>query len=68
MASKSNSTVLVASALVGALVGLGAGMLLLRRAEQRGSETAITRREGLSLGLLVLGLLRQISQLGDEGK
>jgi hypothetical protein len=68
MASKSNSTVLVVSALIGALAGLGAGILLLRRAEQRGTETAITRREGLSVGLLVLGLLRQIAQLGDENK
>ncbi len=68
MASKSNGAVLVASALIGALVGVGAGMLLLRRADERGSGTAITRREGLSLGLLVLGLLRQIAQLGDEDK
>ncbi len=68
MASKSNGAVLVASALIGALVGVGAGMLLLRRADERGSGGAITRREGLSLGLLILGLLRQIAQLGDEGK
>lgn len=66
MENRSDSSVLVASALIGALVGLGAGILLLRRAEERGSSTAITRREGLSLGLLVLGLLRQITQLGDE--
>ncbi len=68
MDNKSDSSVLVASALIGALVGLGAGMLLLRRAEERGTGTAITRREGLSLGLLILGLLRQIAQLGDEGE
>ncbi len=68
MENKSDSSVLVASALIGALVGLGAGMLLLRRAQERGTGTAITRGEGLSLGLLVLGLLRQIAQLGDEAE
>ena len=62
---KSSGSILFLSAVVGALVGLGAGLLLLRRAEQRGG-SAITRREGLSIGLLVLGLLRQIAQLGDD--
>lgn len=66
MEEKSNSSILIVSTLAGAVVGLAAGVLLLRRAEDRGSETAVTRREGLNIGLLVLGLLRQISQLGDE--
>ena len=57
---------LIISAAIGALVGLGAGIVLLRRAEEKGLEKAVSPREGLSLGLLVLGLLRQISQLGDE--
>ena len=63
---KENSSILLVSAVVGALVGVGAGMLLLRRAEKSGNESAITRREGISIGLLVLGLLRQIAQLGEE--
>ena len=63
---KENSSILLVSAVVGALVGVGAAMLLLRRAEKSGSESAITRREGISIGLLVLGLLRQIAQLGEE--
>ena len=63
---KQNGTILLTSAIVGALVGVGAGILLLRRAEERGDGSAISRREGISIGLLVLGLLRQIAQLGDE--
>lgn len=63
---KQNSSLLAVSALLGALLGLAAGVLLLRRAEQRGSQVAITGGEGLSIGLLALGLLRQIAQLGDE--
>jgi hypothetical protein len=58
--------ILVVSAIVGAIVGVGAGLVLVRRAESRGQTQAITAGEGLSIGLLVLGLLRQISQLGDE--
>jgi hypothetical protein len=63
---RSRSSVLAISAIVGTLVGLAAGVLLLRRAEERGSEVAISGGEGLSIGLLALGLLRQIAQLGDE--
>lgn len=57
--------ILAISAVIGALVGIGAGLVLVKRAEERGNNQALTPREGLSIGLLILGLLRQISQLGD---
>ncbi|UYN92179.1 MAG: hypothetical protein KIT70_01460 [Anaerolineales bacterium] len=60
------SGLLAVSAVLGALMGVAAGVLLLRRAEQRGSQVAISGSEGLSIGLLVIGLLRQIATLGDE--
>lgn len=63
---KKNSSLLAVSAVLGAVLGLAAGVMLLRRAEQRGSEVAISGREGLSIGLLAVGLLRQIATLGDE--
>lgn len=66
MSARNNSSVLVISAVVGAIVGVAAGVLLLRRAEERGSDVAISGGEGLSIGLLAHGLLRQIAQLGDE--
>jgi len=59
----SNLPVLFISAVIGAVVGVGAGLVLLKRGETRGK--TITAGEGLSIGLLVLGLLRQIGQLGD---
>jgi hypothetical protein len=66
MNSRSGKTqTLIISAVIGAIVGAGAGMVLLKRADERGNGAAITGKEGLSIGLLVLGLLRQISQLGD---
>ena len=57
---------LVFGALVGAFTGLVAAMLLNRRAEKIGTETAITAGEGMKLGMLVFGLLRAISSLGDD--
>lgn len=60
-----NRTLLV-GALVGAVTGLVAAMLLNRRAESTGNETAITASEGMKLGVMVVGLLRAIASLGDE--
>lgn len=60
------SGLLAVSAILGAVMGVAAGMLLLRRAEQRGTDIAVNGSEGLSIGLLVIGLLRQISTLGEE--
>ncbi len=56
---------LLFGALIGAVTGLIAASLLNRRAEQTGS-TAITPGDGMKLGVMVFGLLRAISSLGDE--
>ncbi|HLA87043.1 MAG TPA: hypothetical protein VJL10_03385 [Anaerolineales bacterium] len=53
-------------ALIGAVTGLIAAMLLNRRAERSESESAITTGEGLKLGVLVFGLLRAIASLKDD--
>ncbi|HXF85003.1 MAG TPA: hypothetical protein VNK49_06390 [Anaerolineales bacterium] len=59
--------ILFFGALIGAATGLIAAMLLNRRAEKRGDQTAIiTPGEGMKLGMLVFGLLRAIASLGDE--
>ena len=60
------TTTLLAGALIGAVTGLVAAMLLNRRAEKNESETAITTGEGLKLGVMVFGLLRAIASLGDD--
>jgi len=53
-------------ALIGAVTGLVAAMLLNRRAERSESESAITTGEGLKLGVLVFGLLRAIASLKED--
>jgi gas vesicle protein len=58
--------VILGGALLGALVGLVAALLITRRAEKNDRETAITTGEGIKIGALVFGLLRAIASLGDD--
>ena len=60
-----NRTLLL-GALAGAMTGLVAAMLLNRRAEQEGTELALTTGDGMKLGVMVIGLLRAISSMGEE--
>jgi gas vesicle protein len=57
---------LLFGALIGALTGLVAAMLLQRRAEKTGTEISLSAGQGIQLGVMILGLLRAISSLGDE--
>ncbi|MBE7432893.1 MAG: hypothetical protein HS100_03175 [Anaerolineales bacterium] len=60
------SRVLLGGAVIGAVTGLIAAMLLNRRAARSERETAITTGEGLKLGVLIFGLLRAIASLADD--
>lgn len=60
-----NRTLLL-GALLGAVTGLVAAMLLNRRAEEEGSELSLTAGDGMKLGVMVIGLLRAIASLGEE--
>ena len=62
---KNRNTILF-GALIGAVTGIIAAVLLSRRAEKNESETAITTGESLKLGVLVFGLLRAIASLSDD--
>jgi hypothetical protein len=56
---------LTIGAVIGALAGLTAAYLLIQRAENEGETPKLSAGEGVKLGALVLGLLRQVSQLGS---
>ena len=58
--------ILVFGALIGAFTGLVAAMILQRRAEKTGTEISLSTGEGIQLGVMVMGLLRAISSLGEE--
>jgi nitrate reductase gamma subunit len=55
-------------AALGALVGIGAAYLIVQRAEREAGKVRITAGDGVKLGLLVFGLLRQVAQLGEGEK
>jgi hypothetical protein len=59
------SKVLLIGGVIGALVGVGTTYLLVQQAERRGESLKIGTGEGLRLGMLVLGMLRQVSRLGE---
>lgn len=65
---QNNTRILLAGTLLGAVTGLLAAMLLNRQAERNNREIAITTGEGFQLGLMVVGLLRAIANLGDDEK
>jgi hypothetical protein len=60
-----NRTLLL-GALLGAVTGLVAAMLLNRRAEEEGTELSLTAGDGMKLGVMVIGLLRAIASLGED--
>ena len=51
--------------IIGALIGLAAAYLLWKNAEKSGGELQVSAGEGISLSLLVMGLLRQVAKIGD---
>lgn len=57
---------LIIGAVIGTLVGLGAAYLVVQRAEVEGERPQLSTGEGVKLGLGVLGVLRQIADLGLE--
>lgn len=59
--------VLLIGGAVGLFAGLGAAYLLVQRSERDEEQPVLNLVEGIKLGLLIFGLLRQVSQLG-EGK
>ena len=61
-----NRNTILFGALIGAVTGVVAAILLTRRAEKNERDTAITTGESLKLGVLVFGLLRAIASLGDD--
>lgn len=58
--------ILVFGALIGALTGLVAALMLQRRAERTGSEITLSTGEGIQLGMMVLGLIRAVAGLADR--
>jgi hypothetical protein len=57
---------IVIGGVLGALIGVGAALLLTKRAEQKGTKLSMTPVKGVQLGVMLAGLLRSILSLGDD--
>lgn len=57
---------LISGALIGAAIGLAGAFLLTRKAEETGTAISVSTGDGMRLGVMVIGLLRAISALGEE--
>jgi len=60
--------VMLIGGVVGALLGVGTAYLLAQRAEREGKQLKLGAGEGLRLGMLLLGTLRQVAGLGESRK
>ncbi len=60
--------VLIIGVVVGAAVGAGAAYLYLQRSDNPNAKPNFTTGDGMRLGLLLLGLLRSVAELGNENK
>ncbi len=56
--------ILIAGAIIGALLGVGAGFLYVRVAEEGGGPKKVSTGDAVKLALAALGVVRQASQLG----
>ncbi len=54
---------MIFGAVIGAVVGVVAANMLVKEAEENENESALTPAKGMQLGMLILGLLRQITSL-----
>ena len=54
---------MVVGGLIGALVGVVAANMLVKEVQEGDNESALTPAKGFQLGMMVLGMLRQITNL-----
>jgi len=57
---------LIIGAVAGAALGVAGAFLLNRRAQETGTEITVSAGEGMRLGVMVIGLLRAVADLGED--
>ena len=60
--------VMVIGGIPGALAGVGGAYLLIQNAERSGNQVKVSPGDGIKIGVLLMGLLRQVAELGDSSK
>ncbi len=56
---------LVIGGVLGAVLGVGAAYLYVNNVEESGEDPDVSPRDAVTIGVTVIGLLRQIANLGD---
>lgn len=62
------SKTLGVGAVIGALTGVGIAYFMIQNAEKEGEEFTFSSGQGVKLGLLLLGTIRQVMQMDDGSK
>jgi hypothetical protein len=60
--------ILILGGIIGALMGLGAAYLFVQRAERENRALTLSPSEGIKLGLVALGAMKQFAQMGGGEK
>lgn len=58
--------ILLAGAVIGALAGLGAAYLYVKKSDELAERPRLTSGEGMKIGMGVVGLLKMIADLGNR--
>lgn len=57
---------MIIGGVIGALLGVAAAYMLIKRSEMEGERPQLSTGEGVKLGLGVLGLMRMLADSGDK--
>lgn len=57
---------LVIGAVIGAITGLGAAYIIIRRAEEAQTRPQLTTGDGVKIGMGLAGVLKLISDIGSK--
>lgn len=65
MKREEKTKVILVGALIGALTGAAAAFVLAQNAEKEGKTLELNVSKGVKMGMLLLGMVRQLAQLDD---
>lgn len=64
---KSNSDLYIRGSIAGLIIGLLAAYFYAKAADENGNDKGISSSDFVKLGLAILGIVRQVTELGTGG-
>jgi hypothetical protein len=68
MEPKQKNIIMIVGAVIGTIIGLLAGLILVKNAEQQETKLRVAPKDGVKLGMGVLGLMRLIADMAQAEK